>query len=304
MRYLVTGGAGFVGSNIVLRLEKDRHDVTVIDDFSSGAFQNLSRFKGDFRCGDLSEMNLLEIFQNEPPFDAIIHEASITDTTVADQEVMVRKNVEGFHRIVEYVRVHHSRVVYASSAAVYGNNPSPQSEDQLPNPLNVYGFSKMILDNIAKKLALEVPSPVIGLRYFNVFGPGESHKGKFASMIYQLYLQMREGKNPRVFKWGEQGRDHVYIKDIVEANVLALSAPKSGIVNAGTGVETSFNEIIDGLNKALKTNFSPEYFDNPYSFFQNHTKASIEGANRLLGYVPRFTVAEGIMDYVHYLEHS
>ncbi|MHB1730158.1 MAG: ADP-glyceromanno-heptose 6-epimerase [Leptospirillum sp.] len=304
MRYLVTGGAGFIGSNIVLRLEKDRHEVTVIDDFSSGVFQNLKGFRGDFRCGDVSRMDLVDLFKNQPAFDAIIHQASITDTTVMDQHEMVQKNVEGFHRIAEYAKTFQCRVVYASSAAVYGNNPSPQSVDQIPNPLNVYGFSKMLLDNIARKLSMEISKPVIGLRYFNVFGPGEGHKGKFASMIYQLYLQMRSGKNPRVFKWGEQGRDHVYVKDIVEANILALSAEHSGIVNAGTGIETSFNEIIDSLNKALKTSLNPEYFDNPYSFFQNHTKASIKETKDLLGYIPRFTVEEGIQDYVHYLEHS
>ncbi|EQD53553.1 ADP-L-glycero-D-mannoheptose-6-epimerase, partial [mine drainage metagenome] len=130
-----------------------------------------------------------DLFKSYPPFDGIIHQASITDTTVMNQEEMVQKNVEGFHRIAEYARVYQTRVVYASSAAVYGNNPSPQSEDQYPNPLNVYGFSKMLLDNIGRKLALEISKPVIGLRYFNVFGPGEGHKGKFASMIYQLYLQ-------------------------------------------------------------------------------------------------------------------
>ena len=303
MRYLVTGGAGFVGSNIVLRLEKDRHDVTVIDDMSSGTFKNLTTFRGDFYPGILEEMDLISLFRGRAPFDAIIHEASITDTTVSDQVKMLQRNIGGFRRILEYASASHCRVVYASSAAVYGNNPSPQNEKQTPNPLNVYGFSKMVMDNMARRAAKELSSPVIGLRYFNVFGPGEGHKGKFASMIFQLYLQMRDGKPPRIFKWGEQGRDHVYVKDVVEANILALSAEHSGIVNIGTGIETTFNEIVDFLNKSLKLEMPPDYFDNPYDFYQNHTRASIEGARALLGYVPRFTVAEGIQDYVQYLEH-
>lgn len=302
MRYLVTGGAGFVGSNIVLRLEKDRHDVTVIDDMSSGTFKNLVNFRGDFHCKDISSTDLSDLFHNRPPFDAIIHEASITDTTVSDQRSMIIRNVEGFRNVLSYAARYSCRVVYASSAAVYGNNSSPQHEEQPPHPLNVYGFSKMIMDNMARKSSREMSRPVIGLRYFNVFGPGESHKGKFASMIYQLYLQMREGKNPRVFKWGEQGRDHVYIKDVVEANILALSAENSGVVNIGTGAETSFNDIIETLNRALKLQMTADYFDNPYDFYQNHTRASIDGARSLLGYVPRFTVSEGIMDYVQYLE--
>ncbi|MCL4461100.1 MAG: ADP-glyceromanno-heptose 6-epimerase [Nitrospirae bacterium] len=302
MRYLVTGGAGFVGSNIVLRLEKDRHDVTVIDDMSSGTFKNLVSFRGDFHCGDISRMDLVDIFQKRPQFDAIIHEASITDTTVSDQRQMITRNVDGFRNVLSYATRYSCRVVYASSAAVYGNNASPQNEEQSPHPLNVYGFSKMLMDNMARKASHELSRPVIGLRYFNVFGPGEGHKGKFASMIYQLYLQMREGKNPRIFKWGEQGRDHVYVKDVVEANILALSAEESGIVNVGTGVETTFNDIVETLNRALKLQMTPDYFDNPYDFYQNHTRASVDGARSLLGYVPRFTVSEGIMDYVQYLE--
>lgn len=303
MRYLVTGGAGFVGSNIVLRLEKDRHDVTVIDDMSSGSFKNLTSFRGEFVPGRLEDMDLVSLFRDRPAFDAIIHEASITDTTVSDQLLMLERNVGGFRQILAYAAATGSRVVYASSAAVYGDNPSPQKEDQTPHPLNVYGFSKMVLDNMARKGARDLSAPVIGLRYFNVFGPGEGHKGKFASMIYQLYLQMRDGKPPRIFKWGEQGRDHVYVKDVVEANILALSAERSGIVNIGTGVETTFNEIVDVLNRSLKLQMTPDYFDNPYDFYQNHTRASIDEARNLLGYVPRFTVAEGIQDYVQYLEH-
>lgn len=303
MRYLVTGGAGFVGSNIVLRLEKDRHDVTVIDDMSSGSFKNLTSFRGEFYPGRLEDMDLGSLFRDRPPFDAILHEASITDTTVSDQLVMLERNVGGFRQILAYAAANGSRVVYASSAAVYGDNPSPQKEDQIPHPLNVYGFSKMVLDNMARKAARDLSAPVIGLRYFNVFGPGEGHKGKFASMIYQLYLQMRDGKSPRIFKWGEQGRDHVYVKDVVEANILALSAERSGIANIGTGVETTFNEIVDVLNRSLKLQMTPDYFDNPYDFYQNHTRASIDEARNLLGYVPRFTVAEGIQDYVQYLEH-
>lgn len=303
MQYLVTGGAGFVGSNIVLRLEKDRHDVTVIDDMSSGSFKNLTSFRGEFYPGRLEDMDLGSLFRDRPPFDAILHEASITDTTVSDQLVMLERNVGGFRQILAYAAANGSRVVYASSAAVYGDNPSPQKEDQIPHPLNVYGFSKMVLDNMARKAARDLSAPVIGLRYFNVFGPGEGHKGKFASMIYQLYLQMRDGKSPRIFKWGEQGRDHVYVKDVVEANILALSAERSGIANIGTGVETTFNEIVDVLNRSLKLQMTPDYFDNPYDFYQNHTRASIDEARNLLGYVPRFTVAEGIQDYVQYLEH-
>ena len=205
MRYLVTGGAGFIGSNLVLRLEKDRHDVTVIDDLSSGHFKNLIGFRGDFFAQELAELDLIATFDRKPPFDAIFHQASITDTTVMDQRLMMHRNVAGFHRVIEYALRFQIPVVYASSAGVYGANPSPQSEEQSPSPLNVYGFSKSVLDNVAHKAAAGFSRTIVGLRYFNVFGPGEQFKGPAASMIYQLYRQMKAGKAPRVFKWGGAG---------------------------------------------------------------------------------------------------
>ena len=196
MRYLVTGGAGFIGSNLVLRLEKDRHDVTVIDDLSSGHFKNLIGFRGDFFAQELAELDLIATFDRKPPFDAIFHQASITDTTVMDQRLMMHRNVAGFHRVIEYALRFQIPVVYASSAGVYGANPSPQSEEQSPSPLNVYGFSKSVLDNVARKAAAGFSRTIVGLRYFNVFGPGEQFKGPAASMIYQLYRQMKAGKAP------------------------------------------------------------------------------------------------------------
>ena len=302
MRYLVTGGAGFIGSNLVLRLEKDRHDVTVIDDLSSGHFKNLIGFRGDFFAEDLSEMDLVATFDRKPLFDAIFHQASITDTTVMDQRLMMRRNVEGFHRVIEYALRYQIPVVYASSAGVYGANPSPQSEDQSPSPLNVYGFSKSVLDNVARKAATGFSRTIVGLRYFNVFGPGEQFKGAAASMIYQLYRQMKSGKAPRVFKWGEQGRDFVYVRDVVEANILALSARHSGSFNIGSGSETSFNVLIDTIRTALGLDLKTEYFDNPYDFYQEHTHADIQAAKEAFGYSPQTTVVEGIREYVRILE--
>ncbi|HEX5105543.1 MAG TPA: NAD-dependent epimerase/dehydratase family protein, partial [Pirellulaceae bacterium] len=140
------------------------------------------------------------------------------------------------------------------------------------------------------------------LRYFNVYGPGESHKGKFASMIWQLSLQMKAGKRPRVFRAGEQKRDFVSIEDVLHANLLAMKAdhpPLAAVFNVGCGRAGTFNEVIAGLNAALKTNLEPEYFENPYAFFQNHTEADISETTRVLGYKPRYVnVGEGIGAYM------
>ena len=144
---------------------------------------------------------------------------------------------------------------------------------------------------------------IIGLRYFNVYGPGEYYKGKMASMVYQLYKQMKEGQRPRVFKYGEQQRDFVYVKDIVKINLCALNNGKeSGVYNAATGIARDYNTIINCLNKELGTKLEPEYVDNPYPFFQLKTQADMSLAKEKLGYEPDYSLEAGIADYVAILE--
>lgn len=300
-KYLVTGGAGFIGSNIAKTLEAQGHEVTVIDDFSkNGHFKNLIGFKGDVIAADL-----FEYLPENDYFDAIFHEAAITDTTVMDQKTMMEQNVEAFRNILNYAAENEIRkVIYASSAATYGNGAVPMKESQPTHPENVYGFSKVIDDNVARKFSQDHQDmKIIGLRYFNVFGPGEDYKGKMASMVYQLYKQMKEGKRPRVFKYGEQMRDFVYVKDIVKANLCALNNGKETcVLNAATGIARSYNDVIACLNKELGTNLEPEYIDNPYPFFQNKTEADMSLAKEKTGYTPDYTLETAIADYVSILE--
>ena len=300
-KYLVTGGAGFVGSNIAKTLEAQGHEVTVLDDFSkNGHFKNLIGFKGDVITCDLWERVPHDMY-----FDAIFHEAAITDTTVMDQKAMMEQNVEAFKNLLDFAAENDiKKVIYASSAATYGNGPVPNVETQPTHPENVYGFSKVIMDNVARQFAEDNNDmTIIGLRYFNVYGPGEYHKGKMASMVYQLYNQMKAGQRPRVFKHGEQQRDFVYVKDIVKINLCALTNGKeTGVFNAATGVPRDYNAIIACLNKELGTNLAPEYIDNPYPFFQLKTQADITKSKEKLGYTPDYTLEQGIADYVAILE--
>lgn len=300
-KYLVTGGAGFIGSNIAKTLEAQGHEVTVLDDFSkNGHFKNLIGFKGDVITADLFEYMPTDMY-----FDAIFHEAAITDTTVMDQKAMMEQNVEAFKNLLAFAADNEiKKVIYASSAATYGNGPVPNVETQPTHPENVYGFSKVIMDNVARQFADDNNDmKIIGLRYFNVYGPGEYFKGKMASMVYQLYNQMKAGKRPRVFKHGEQMRDFVYVKDIVKINLCALNNGKeTGVYNAATGIPRDYNDIIKCLNKELGTNLEPEYIDNPYPFFQLKTQADITKSKEKLGYEPDYSLEAGIADYVSILE--
>lgn len=303
-KYLVTGGAGFVGSNLCFALEKERKaKVVVLDNFSSGHYKTLVGFGGDVVTGDI---RATDWFDRVGPVDAVFHQAAIVDTTVTDQRAMMDVNVDGFRNILQYAQKHGvKRVVYASSAATYGNGPCPMHEGSVPDPENVYGFSKAIMDNVGRDFAAaHKDTTVVGLRYFNVYGPREYYKGKMSSMIYQLYNQMKAGKRPRIFKFGEQLRDFVYVKDIVRGNLNALDAERSCVCNIATGKPRNFNEVIEALNKAMGTDLAPDYFDNPYGFYQNKTQADLRQAKALLNYRPEWSLEDGIADYVKILQKT
>ena len=171
----------------------------------------------------------------------MIFPASITDTTNHDQLEQVHDNVESLRQILDFARPTKTRIVFASSAATYGPATEASVESNGAAPANVYAFSKVIMDNIATRAAAESPDWVIvGLRYFNVYGPREAHKGVPASMVYHLSRQMKAGQRPRIFKHGEQKRDFVYVKDVVEGSIRALDAQGSGIYNLGSGQARSF----------------------------------------------------------------
>jgi ADP-L-glycero-D-manno-heptose 6-epimerase len=275
--------------------------LTVIDDFRSGNFKNLAGYRGDLVAQDLATLDWHQQFGDEQ-FDAIFHIASITDTTNHDQLEQVRDNVESFRRILNFARPTKTRIIYASSAATYGSTAEASVESSGAAPANVYAFSKVIMDNIARRGAAESPDWIIvGLRYFNVYGPREAHKGVPASMVYHLSRQMKAGQQPRIFKHGEQKRDFVYVKDIVDGSLRALDAQASGIYNLGSGQARSFNELIAVLNKCLGTNFQPDYFDNPHAHYQNFTQADLTNARNKLGYDPRFPLEDGVRDYMQWL---
>jgi ADP-L-glycero-D-manno-heptose 6-epimerase len=300
---LVTGGAGFIGSNLVLTLQERMPDarLTVIDDFRSGDFKNLAGYKGDFVAQNLATLDWKDQFGDEK-FDAIFHLASITDTTNHDQFEQTHDNVESFRRLLNFARRNKTRVIYASSGATYGAAKEAIVETNGAAPANIYASSKVIMDNLADRAANDVRGwIIIGLRYFNVYGPREAHKGMPASMILQLARQMKAGQRPRIFKHGEQKRDFVYVKDVVEGSICALEAKQSGIYNLGSGQARSFNELVEVLNRSLGTDFKPDYIDNPHAHYQNFTQADLTSVRKGLGYEPRFTLETGVADYMKWL---
>lgn len=309
---LITGGAGFIGSNLAFYFQNNHPDtkVVVLDIFRSGKtfsngnlksfghFKNLIGFKGEVIAGDINDKVLLEKLKSYN-FDYIFHQAAISDTTVQDQNIMIETNVNAFKAYLDLALELEAVMIYASSAATYGNAPSPQSVG-CESPENVYGFSKLMMDNIAYEYMQKHPSMnIIGLRYFNVYGGREYFKNTTASMVLQLGLQILSSKIPRLFYGSDKIlRDFIYIEDVILANIKALSAKKSGVYNVGTATPRSFQDIADILQKEIGVKIESEYFENPYSAYQTYTEADIASTKEFLNFKPRFSLEEGIKAYL------
>lgn len=300
MNALVTGGAGFIGSNISIEVEKKGYNVISLDNLYSGNLENLNGFKGKFIELDVCNEKLFDL---NIKFDVIFHEAAITDPRHNNDNETYSKNVNGFKNILKLAKKNNSKLIYASTANLYGNGKIPMKEDQVKEIISVYGKSKLEMDKLAEKLFNKMH--IVGLRYFNVFGPREKFKGRPASMIYHLWKQIKENKNPRLFKYGEQVRDHIYVKDVVAANILAMNA-KSGIYNVGTGIGTCFNDVVYTINEILGKRNKIEYFDNPYDLktYQINTQADTNLAEKNLRFKAKYSFKEGVKDYLIYLSEE
>lgn len=309
---LITGGAGFIGSNLAFYFQKNypECEIVVFDMFrneeafsngnlkSFGHFKNLLGFTGEVISGDInSSMDMQKL--KEYKFDYIFHQAAISDTTVMDQGMMIASNVNAFKNILDMACKMQACIVYASSAATYGDSHIFNIGFESPN--NVYGFSKLMMDNLAKKYFKKSSIKIVGLRYFNVYGEREFFKGKTASMILQFGLQLLKGENAKLFEGSDTiKRDFVYIEDVIQANVKACNALQSGVYNVGTGRARSFQDIVDILKKELNINKNDSYIPNPFiGQYQFFTEADITLSQKYLKYEPRFSLEEGIKAYIN-----
>ncbi|RRS31262.1 MAG: ADP-L-glycero-D-manno-heptose-6-epimerase [Epsilonproteobacteria bacterium (ex Lamellibrachia satsuma)] len=311
---LITGGAGFIGANLAFYFQENYPEckIVVFDLFrngetfsngnlkSFGHFKNLLGFKGEVISGDINDQEALKKLESDYTFDYIFHEAAISDTTVLEQDLMIKTNVNAFKDLLDLALKHEANMIYASSAATYGDAPSPQRlGTEAPN--NAYGFSKLMMDNIAKEyMEKQDKISIVGLRYFNVYGAREFFKNKTASTVIQFGHQLLAGQIPKLFEGSDKIlRDFIYIEDVLQANVKAMHPKESGIFNVGTGKARSFQDICDILQKELELDLGTEYIPNPYiGRYQFHTEADISTTRDILGYYPNFELEEGIKAYI------
>ncbi len=310
---LITGGAGFIGSNLAFYFQTNHPEanVVVFDCFRSGAtlsngnlksfghFKNLIGFTGEIISGDINNAADMKNLRENYRFDYIFHEAAISDTTALEQDLMIKTNVNAYKELLDMAMMHGANMIYASSGATYGDAPSPQRVGR-ESPQNVYGFSKLSMDHLSRDYMKKAGISIVGLRYFNVYGPREYFKNSTASMVIQFGHQLLAGKNPRLFEDSDKIlRDFIYIEDIIQANIKAMHPNESGIYNVGTDKARSFQDIVDILQRELGTSYECEYIPNPFiGSYQFHTEADIESTKSALGYAPAFEMEEAIRAYV------
>jgi nucleoside-diphosphate-sugar epimerase len=261
--FLVTGGAGFIGSHIVDRLLEDGHKVRVLDDFSTGRAQNIQADAGvDILEGSIMDTQLLA--RSMKGIDFVLHQAAIPSVarSIENPQASLRVNAQGTLQLL--MAAHEAkikRVIVASSSSVYGANPGlPKEESMTPEPISPYASSKLAAEYYAYVYHKVYGLPTIALRYFNVFGPRQNPSSQYAAVIAKFTDVMLEGRRPEVFGDGRQSRDFTYVENVVEANILACQAPAKAcgqVYNIATAGRISLLELVKQLNRQLKTDLTP-----------------------------------------------
>ena len=312
---LVTGGAGFIGSNLINYLSNNTSDQIVSVD-------NKNRENGKYFSGNLPikiTPEVLETFlnKNQKKVNLVIHLGAITSTTEKNVKLIIENNLNLSIFLWNWCVKKKKRFIYASSAATYGNKNSNFDDkdcvDYLSNlfPLNIYGWSKHIFDKFVLKKSVHKISPpqCVGLKFFNVYGPNEFHKGEMKSIILKIFQKINEGKKITLFKShnpdfkdGEQLRDFVYVKDVIKVIMWFIKKPNlNGIFNVGSGEPRTFNDLAN--NVFLNCNYRKKikYIDTPKEIrlqYQYFTKANISKL-RKTGYKDKFlSLEDGVKDYI------
>jgi ADP-L-glycero-D-manno-heptose 6-epimerase len=299
MRILVTGAAGFVGASLCKELEKLNHEVIGCDDLSSGSRKTLEGFSGELLVRSIGSLSAEDIKKT----DAVFHQAAITDPASKDEAGIMRHNLVESLKLMKICSQHCVPFIYASSSAAYGNTKLPNKEFEAEKPHNSYALSKLLLDCAAVRLMGE--TQVIGLRYFNIYGPGEEFKGKTASIVRQFTTELLNNRRPIIYGDGTQKRDFVYIKDIVRSNLLAMKSKKSGVVNVGSGQSIKFNHLVSMIAEIVGKDLCPVYRENPFSeSYQHSTHSDLRLAKKLIGFVPVWSVEKGLKEYVFAMAES
>ncbi|MDH5266440.1 MAG: SDR family oxidoreductase [Candidatus Bathyarchaeota archaeon] len=314
-RILVTGGAGFIGSHLVDRLLNEGFEVSVIDNLDTGRLENIVHHQGreefHFVKGDIRDFNLVK--ETIKDVDVVFHEAALASVTLSVENPILTNdiNVTGTLTLLKASSdLHIKRFIYASSAAVYGDTPSPQKRENMNlNPTSPYGVSKLAAENYVKIFHKLYGLETVSLRYFNVYGPRQRFdiQCAYGGAITIFTNRLLKNMPPIIYGDGEQTRDFVYIQDVVEANMLALNSKKAAgeVFNIGTGTNISVNQVVEILKEIMNKKNLKNVHADPRPTDIRHGYADISKAKKILGYDPKFSIEEGLTKLVKwYVKNS
>jgi nucleoside-diphosphate-sugar epimerase len=307
--YVVTGGAGFIGSHIVEELLRRNETVKVIDNFSTGKRANLKPFEGaaEIIDADISQAkNLAQLLKGA---DYVIHQAAIPSVpkSIIDPVKSHEANVNGTLQLLVACReAGVKRVVYASSSSLYGDSPTlPKHEGMMPNPLSPYGAQKLFGETYCQVFTKSYGLETVSLRYFNVFGPRQDATSQYSGVLALFIPAVLEGRRPTIYGDGEQSRDFTYVKNVVEANLLACKAPAVAgqFFNIACGDRITVNSMLQHINKITGKDISPVYADARAGDIK-HSQADITRAKERLIYEPRVSFEEGLRDTIEWYREN
>jgi len=304
-KYLITGGAGFIGSHIVEELVKRGHEVRVVDNFLTGKRENIEPFldKIEFIEEDIRDYNTCQRAVHGVNF--VLHQAALPSVprSVEDPLLTNEINVKGtLNLLLASSRAKVKRFVYASSSSVYGDDPHlPKKEEMEGNPLSPYALTKLVGEKYCQVFSRIYDLSTVCLRYFNIFGPRQDPFSQYAAVIPTFINKMLEGEKPAIFGDGEQSRDFTFVANVVEANILASeTANVSGeIFNIGCGEKTTVNSLAAKIGEILSTDIKPIY-DKPRPGDIRHSIGDISKARKILKYEALYTLREGLERAVHW----
>lgn len=294
MKFVVTGGAGFVGNYLVKMLIKENHDVVVIDNLYRGKLKNLKEVsdKIQFEKIDIRDFDAIRtIIKNT---DGVFHEAALTDVqeSFTKQDEYVDVNIKGTENVFKIARTFGIKVVYASSSSIYGNpEKTPITEDSKRAPINPYGNTKLEDEFLAERYANDNVS-IIGLRYFNIYGKGQN--SSYAGVITKFINNLRKKKQPIIFGNGEQKRDFIFVEDIAKANIAAMkSNVKNGFFNVGTGITTSIKQLAEQMIVLSGLKLEPKY-EKPLTGDVSTSQADTSLTKKLLNWEYQTKLNDGL----------
>ena len=292
---LVTGGAGFIGSNLIRELVGD-NKVFVLDNLHTGNVLNIDPYMKKI---ELRVMDTEDIFQVEFEPHVIFHLGMYSSTPMyKENRNLVRKVVDGTLQVLEFAKRHNAKVVLASSSSIYNGHPVPQSEDMVPKVTDFYTEARLYAERMTELYTRMFGLRATCLRFFSVYGPGERSKGRYANLISQFMWDVQEGRNPVIYGDGEQTRDFVFVKDVVNALVMAAKSDRDGVFNVGTGKSYSVNVMLEKLMKALGKHMDPVHMETPVSNYVMHTQADTTKAEEGLGFKAKYSLDQGIRETI------